>query len=178
MAHVMVDLETWGTHAGAAIRSIGACMFDPVKGTIEQTFYMNITDASCLAAGLVKEPGTVEWWAKPKQALAQKALEPDQRSLMTALLAFSDWWKFVGGYQFWCQGANFDPPILEACYDALCLEVPWKFFAVRCCRTALEMGNRKAEKLKDDTAHNAADDAASQARALMAAFRTGTFAPR
>ena len=48
MAHVMVDLETWGTHAGAAIRSIGACMFDPVKGTIEQTFYMNITDAFVL----------------------------------------------------------------------------------------------------------------------------------
>ena len=173
----MVDLETWGTKPGAAIRSIGACMFNPATDKVEQTFYMNVSEASCLAAGLVKDASTVEWWDKQTPA-AKAALVPDQRSLMTALLAFSDWWKMVGGYQFWCQGASFDAPILEACYDALCLDAPWKFWAVRCCRTALEMGNRKAEKLKSDVAHNAADDAASQARALMAAFRTGVFTAR
>lgn len=32
--HVMLDLETWGTRPGCEIRSIGACVFDPVTGDI------------------------------------------------------------------------------------------------------------------------------------------------
>lgn len=32
--HIMLDLETWGTEPGCDIRSIGACVFDPVAGTI------------------------------------------------------------------------------------------------------------------------------------------------
>ena len=29
MSDVMLDLETWGTRPGCAIRSIGACVFNP-----------------------------------------------------------------------------------------------------------------------------------------------------
>lgn len=32
--HIMVDLETWGTTPGSDIRSIGACVFDPVTGAV------------------------------------------------------------------------------------------------------------------------------------------------
>lgn len=32
--HVMLDLETWGTRPGCEIRSIGACVFDPVEGWV------------------------------------------------------------------------------------------------------------------------------------------------
>ena len=32
--HVMLDLETWGTRPGCDIRSIGAVVFDPVKGDV------------------------------------------------------------------------------------------------------------------------------------------------
>lgn len=34
MIHIMLDLETWGTRPGCDIRSIGACVFDPVAGII------------------------------------------------------------------------------------------------------------------------------------------------
>lgn len=50
---VMLDLETWGTSPGCDIRSIGACVFDPVSGEVagpdgacgvingvDQTFYL------------------------------------------------------------------------------------------------------------------------------------------
>lgn len=30
MTHIMLDLETWGRKPGADIRSIGACVFDPI----------------------------------------------------------------------------------------------------------------------------------------------------
>ncbi len=32
--HISLDLETWGTTPGSDIRSIGACVFDPVSGEV------------------------------------------------------------------------------------------------------------------------------------------------
>jgi hypothetical protein len=32
--HVMLDLETWGTEPGCDLRSIGACVFDPLTGEV------------------------------------------------------------------------------------------------------------------------------------------------
>lgn len=32
--HIMLDLETWGKRPGCDIRSIGACVFDPVTGDV------------------------------------------------------------------------------------------------------------------------------------------------
>lgn len=34
--HIMLDLETWGTEPGCDIRSIGACIFDPETGRVQQ----------------------------------------------------------------------------------------------------------------------------------------------
>lgn len=43
--HISLDLETWGTAPGCDIRSIGACVFDPVAGLrytvpFDDTFYV------------------------------------------------------------------------------------------------------------------------------------------
>ena len=44
MKHLSVDSETWGTRAGADIRSIGAFLFDPLDPVQQQrddnTFYI------------------------------------------------------------------------------------------------------------------------------------------
>jgi hypothetical protein len=32
--HIMLDTETWGTAPGCDLRSIGACLFDPVTGRV------------------------------------------------------------------------------------------------------------------------------------------------
>lgn len=34
MINISLDLETWGTYPGCDLRSIGACVFDPVAGSI------------------------------------------------------------------------------------------------------------------------------------------------
>lgn len=34
--HIMLDLETWGTRPGNDIRSIGACVFDPISGAVSK----------------------------------------------------------------------------------------------------------------------------------------------
>ncbi len=62
MNHLMLDLETWGTAPGSALRSIGAVFFD-LDGKTGETFYRNIDKQSCLDAGLKIDPATVSWWS-------------------------------------------------------------------------------------------------------------------
>lgn len=176
MTHVMVDLETWGTKPGSAIRSIGAVVFNPSSGDIGAKFYRNITDESCEAVGLAKDKSTEAWWAEQSED-AQSAFAKDPVDLTDALQSFSAWWTKVYGEQVWGHGASFDPVLLEAAYEACLLEAPWKFWNVRCCRTVLACNNRKPLR-NEGTHHNALDDAIAQAKAVAAAFRSGNFGPR
>lgn len=177
MAHVMLDLETWGRVPGCAIRSVGAVVFDVEEQTLGERFYRNIDDASCEALGLSKDPETVQFWAEQSKA-AQDALLADRVPLSEALADFSQWFRNVDGVQVYGHGASFDPPILEAAFAACLLDAPWKFWDVRCCRTILAMANRRPDRRSGDTHHNALNDAEAQARAVMAAFRTGQFSAR
>lgn len=179
MNHVMIDLETWGTTAGSALRSLGAVVFDPANPTapLGETFFANIDDASCAAIGLRKDARTEAWWAD-QSAAAQGAFAVDPRPIGGVLREFTAWFAKVGGQYVWGHGANFDPVLLEAAYDAVLLEAPWKFWDVRCCRTVLAMANRRPDRHAKDVHHNALDDAKAQARAVQAAFRYGTFHAR
>lgn len=176
MAHVMIDLETWGTKPGSMVRSIGAVVFDPETGDFGDEFYANICDASQEVLGLTKDPSTEAWWAE-QSAAAQAALLADQRTLPDVLGAFNRWFTAVGGEQVWGHGANFDPVLLESAFNACLLDAPWQFWNVRCCRTVLAAGNRRPDRRATDTHHNALHDAKAQARAVAAAFRYGKFSP-
>jgi len=176
MTHVMVDLETWGVMPGSALRSIGAVVFNPETGDIGGKFYRNISDESCEALGMPKDPSTVKWWAEQSDD-AQSALLANPQPLGDVVLAFTAWWKKVGGQYIWGHGANFDPVLLEAAYEACMLEKPWDFWNVRCSRTVLAMANRKPVR-SGGTHHNALDDAIAQSKAIAAAFRAKQFNPR
>jgi hypothetical protein len=170
--HVMVDLETWGTAPGCAIRSIGAVEFCPVTGKLGDEFYATITDASCTEAGLKRESGTAAWWAKPENAKANKQLLDDQMPLRDALTRFKRFWGDCEGDFFWSQGANFDEPILGWAMRAVAIRPPWKFAHARDTRTAYHMGmsfgkNYDPYSIKRaGTYHNALDDAKHQARCV------------
>lgn len=176
MSHIMVDLETWGTKPGSAIRSIGAVVFDPATGDIGGKFYRNIDDQSCLDIGLTQDPGTVQWWSE-QSAEARAAFSTSTPHHITDVLAaFSAWFAACDGEQVYGHGASFDPVLLEAAYDAVGLEAPWKFWNIRCCRTILAMANRKPQRA-GGVHHNALDDAIAQAKSVAAAFRTAQFNP-
>jgi hypothetical protein len=151
LANVMLDLETWGTAPGSALRSIGACEFDPHTDQIGEKFYANIADESCVEVGLIKDASTVAWWGRQtKQA---------QDSLLVGV--------FV-----WSQGANFDQPLWEAAVRPLGMRTPWKFTDSRCTRTAYDMGGFNPYVMKRaGTHHNALDDAIHQAKCVQGAYR-------
>lgn len=102
---VMVDLETWGLTPGSDIRSIGAVVFDPVAGTLGDTFYVateNPAGRWCqaefrpdLAKGindrrypLTRDPETVKWWGD--QSVEAQAAFADPVDLGVALTQFTD----------------------------------------------------------------------------------------
>jgi hypothetical protein len=172
----MVDLETWGKVPGAALRSIGAVVFDPRSGDIEAEFYRNIDEYSYMRIHMHRDPETVDWWSKQSAAAHGGFADPAPVPLDTALAQFILWWREHNGEQIYGHGANFDPPLLEAAYTACGMEAPWQFWDVRCCRTILAMAKRKPDRTAG-THHNALDDAIAQAKAVAAAFRHRQFNP-
>lgn len=170
MNNVMIDLETWGTRPGCAIRSIGACSFDPHGDQIGDTFYANISDASCKVAGLHVDDGTVAWWKKQSQQ-AQDALVVDQLTLTEIAVMFEDWWRKTKGVFVWSQGANFDEPLWGAATHAIGRRVPWKFWDSRCTRTVYDVAGFNPRSVKRaGTYHNALDDARHQAVCVQRAY--------
>lgn len=165
--HVMLDLETWGTGAGCAVRSIGAVVFCPETGTLGDEFYCNVDDQSCADIGLVKDAGTVAWWARQSKK-AQDSLLVDQLPVGEATALFAKYWSNVNGEFLWSQGGNFDEPILGHIYKKLGKREPWKFHNSRDTRTSYHYGRRSGKfnefaLKRAGTYHNALDDARHQA---------------
>ena len=104
MEHVMMDLETWGTTQGCAIRSIGAALFDLDEG-VGETFYRNIQDRSCWLAGLRVEASTADWWSKQTKD-AKDRLTRDQLPLKEVVRDFHNWFRDNGARFVWCQGGR------------------------------------------------------------------------
>lgn len=113
---IMLDIESWGTDPGCDIRSIGACVFDPVTGWIpheaplamgkdgrpfEPTFYVACDNPQYgwnapkyKAHGsskypLHRDPRTVQWWSK--QSDEAQAAFADPVDLRSALASFTSW---------------------------------------------------------------------------------------
>lgn len=173
MAHIMFDLETFGTKPGSVLRSIGAVVFDPATGHTGATFYSNIDRASCEAVGLTVDPGTEAWWKK--QAIeAQNALLQNCRPIADVVRDFHAWFRTNGGNEIWCQGANFDSVLWQSVADAVRQPVPWKFWNVRDTRTAYDCFGLNANAIgRAGTYHNALDDSLHQVRCVSAAYARG-----
>lgn len=115
---IMLDLETWGKKPGCDIRSIGACVFNPLTGFVHdgtlgtfKTFYVatdNVisftqwkglnepTSYNGLRYPLTRDPETVQWW-KDQSPEAQAAFE-NPVDLRRALFDFTTWLGNVSGH--------------------------------------------------------------------------------
>ena len=161
MNNIMLDLETMGTHSGAAIVSIGGVKFG--ASGLGEEFYKVIDLASSMKAGLTLDASTVIWWMKQSEA-ARKSLTTNKTvSLFNALQEFT---KFVGAKKqakIWGNGASFDNVLLGNAYDAVNLERPWEYWNDRCYRTMKAMLGNGIEYVKPTIAHDALEDAKAQA---------------
>jgi exodeoxyribonuclease VIII len=172
---VMLDLETMSLQPNAAVIAIGAVTFDLKTLTLGERFYTNVDLVSCQEYGLHIDAGTVKWWLSQSED-ARKGVTGKASPLSAALQNFAEWLEAstlpVKERCIWGNGANFDPVVLEQAYVACSIEVPWKFWGVRCFRTLKNLWPHVEADKRQGTHHNALDDAVHQVEHIFKIRRT------
>jgi exodeoxyribonuclease VIII len=179
MQDVMLDLETMGNGPRSAIVAIGAVRFDIARNHIGDRFYAAVDLASSVAMGGEMDPSTVLWWMRQSDS-ARSAFERPGALLSAALMQFTAWLHDCGSpndVRVWGNGAAFDNVILASAYRCGNMPLPWRYWNDRCYRTIrAQHPGVKLERV--GVHHNAADDAESQARHLLAMLNGSTVLAR
>lgn len=171
---IMIDIETLGTKSTSAIVSIGAVEFN--SDGIVRMFYQRVDIDDCLKHGLTVDGPTVEWWMCQGDA-ARAVFDDPGIPLDAALVLLAqefDW----GDKKVWCNGLNFDLPILDNAYAACGFRSPWAYYNGRDYRTLVKevysAGEVSKARVEPAVAHNALEDAKAQALTLIALLN-GTY---
>jgi Exonuclease. len=163
MTEAMIDIETLGTEPGCIIFSVGAVTFDADGVTDELLLSINLSSAQ--AAGLEVDANTVEWWLQQSpEAQAQLQGGDSLDSALNGLKGFVS-----GADTFWACSPAFDMVLLNAAFDAVDLETPWRFYQCRDYRSFRETLTTWPEREQESVDHNALDDARYQAECLIEA---------
>ena len=170
MKHIMIDLETLGIQADAAIIAIAAVEFDPVTGESEAQFYTEISRESCWALGMSVSQSTLDWWAKQGPE-AQAVLDPLYPFTITkALTELSDFIKDVvqaDDITIWAHG-SFDPVLLDSAYNKIKVKTPWPYWAPKDIRTLQYLAGKVDVGEFVGTSHKAIDDCYHQIKYVTA----------
>jgi DNA polymerase III epsilon subunit-like protein len=163
MKNVMIDIETLATQPNAIILSIAAVKFNFANDEVS-TFSVNIDPKSCTQYGMVKDQATVDWW-KDQRPEALKSFMKNQITLVDALTQLREF--VTPNDVWWCNGMNFDYPILEWSYKAIGASVPWKYWNLRDARTVYAICDLDMRSFpRVGTYHNALDDCLTQINGL------------
>ena len=163
MQNIMIDIETLGTSSNSVLLSIGAVEFDGEK--LGKEFEVFIDPESCTDHGLVIDARTVMWWLGQSDAARSGLLKrkgvPLDEAMVKLHNAFD--WK---GKQVWCNGTDFDFPIISSACKAVGVSDPWQYWAKMDYRTLKNLLPKKTFselQVKPDVAHSALSDAKAQA---------------
>jgi len=165
MEDVMIDIETLSTKKNAVILTIGAIKFNRYEEnkdiTAMEKFYCRITQDSCLKIGMVIDEDTKKWWdIQSYESKYEALLNPDRIDINVALEKFKT---FLGNVKYvWANSPNFDCTILENAFNSCNIEIPWKFWSLRDCRTIYDLGKVTLNTIKNDNKHDAISDCYSQ----------------
>jgi DNA polymerase III epsilon subunit-like protein len=158
---VMLDIETLSVRPDAVIVVIGAIKFTR-NGKIRpleemDTFYRLIDKKSCTDVGLRIDNETLNWWKQQPPDVRWEALEnPKRKQLQQVLCEFRDW---MGTCErVWANGSQFDCTIVEEAYRRCNMEIPWKFWNTRDCRTLYDLAGVTKNDLPNEHQHNALYD--------------------
>lgn len=166
----MLDIETMSTRFNASIVSIGAVKFDIDTFEVVDRFIVNVSLKNCVDLGLHIDQETVKWWNKQNPE-AVKAFLKDPIPLKDALERFSEWYGSDPD-MVWCNGANFDFPIMTNAYELFELKPPWKYWHICDCRTVINMAGLTKQYLDEQREifgtlyHSAIDDCEFQVNML------------
>lgn len=125
MKHIDItfDFETVAVTANAAPMQLAAVAWDRTAVShprlIIDEFHMGIDLRSCVVSGYDFDQQTVDWWARQKDNPKIALLAEKQERVGTVIREFFKWIEDVKAANeattacLWCQGADFDIPILK-----------------------------------------------------------------
>lgn len=163
-SQVMIDIETLSTRPDSVILVIGAIKFsrnvdlEPFEKLEKiDTFYKRITIESCIDIGLRIDESTVKWWKQQNPKVRYEALEnPDRIPLKQALQELSSFIK--DSSHIWANSPDFDCTILGEAFNRFEMDIPWKFWNTRDCRTLFDLGGVSKLNMPTGDEHNALYD--------------------
>lgn len=161
---VMIDLETMGCGADAAILSIGAVAFNLQTLTKGTTFYRTVNLATSVKRGGTMDPGTVVWWLGQSEE-ARRAVRQNTYPEGAALEDFTRFCNALcpsADLRPWGNSVSFDVTILGSAYARHKLDAPWRWWNERCFRTIRAQFPSVEPDERQGVHHNALDDAMSQ----------------
>ena len=113
---------------------------------------------------------TLEWWKKQNKQARYEALEnTDRIKINDALLQLKNFIKNAN--YIWAKSPNFDCIILENAFKKCDIEVPWKFWILRDCRTIYDIGKISLNSFIKETIHDSLIDCYNQILCLQKAFK-------
>lgn len=161
----MIDIETLSKKNNAVVLSLGLVIFDPQDyselGSGDPAFiashYWELKVVPQVMKGRHICPETVRWWDD------QPIAAPDGFFPIEKCLAeLADVFEAHKIENVWFRGPQFDEVKLQSLGEDFGIEMPWKYNAVRCCRTLCKLAkrDRSADTFK---LHHAGEDCRSQA---------------
>jgi hypothetical protein len=144
---IMIDLETTSVAPNAMILTFAAVAFDHITGKHLGQFYKTIDLNSYKKYGVFTfDAETLAWWAnQDKEARIEAFCSSKRVPILDALQQFVAWYSYVTNninkVHIWSHGASFDIPILSFAFNTVGIDIPWKFWNIRCTRTLFDDAN-------------------------------------
>ena len=147
MKHIDItfDFETASTAPDAAPMTLGAIVWNRNTDTdspfTDDAFSIAIDLRTCVVEGFAFDQETVDWWSRQNEMAKQSVTEDECYGVDTAFQQFTDWIEQMKKkYEadtvcLWCQGQDFDFPILKTIARKFGLSLPIHQHYFRDCRT-------------------------------------------
>jgi hypothetical protein len=147
MKHIDItfDFETVSTAPNAAPMSMGAIVWnrdtDIESPFTDDAFSIAIDLRTCVVEGFSFDQDTIEWWSRQNETAKQSVTEEECYAVDMAFVQFCEWIdrmkKKYGADTvcLWCQGQDFDFPILKTIARKFGLKMPVHQHYFRDCRT-------------------------------------------
>jgi hypothetical protein len=170
---LMIDIETTGTEPGCRVLTIGAFGFDKNGQQVE--FYKRFDPLKLHAEGFQDSVSTMDWWTKKDKKVFVEAFggtdDPAEGIGEFKRFCFQNFQMGKNdGFQVWCNGLDFDFPILKFFFNHYGFHFPWKFFDQYDYRTLKNIFPIIKGAEHNEDAHNALEDAKAQLRGLRDFF--------
>lgn len=166
---VMIDIETLSTSPNAYVLSIGAVAFNRDGENIDAGIHLSLAPNEQRRAVTFS---TVKWWTQQSKAAIDAAFagQTPTKLALRQLRAYIDQ-KCEGRPRVWANSPSFDLTILRSLCEDFAEECPWGYRQERDFRTVMDGRDWTLAVPRSGEAHNALDDAITQAKALQWAVR-------